>query len=142
VPTESDWEGDYNTNVLTAIEGDRCAFLMYRLDTRNSNGFDWIFISYSPDYAAVRDKMVYASTRASVSRMFSRRTRPVIFVALRTYPKRCCPCFMSLPTHSACYVNVITPLPSSPHHLCVLRLWSEMLQSAGHPKDASEPNLH
>ena len=41
-----------------------------RLDSKNAMGFDYVFVSYSPDYANVRDKMIYASTRATLKTAF------------------------------------------------------------------------
>ena len=34
-------------------EKDPC-YLFYRLDTQNNQGYEWLFISYSPDFAKVR----------------------------------------------------------------------------------------
>jgi twinfilin-like protein len=70
-PTEGDWDIDYDNHVLPVLEKDRCCFLLFRLDTTNSAGFDWVFTSYSPDFAAVRDKMVYAATRATLKQLIN-----------------------------------------------------------------------
>ncbi|KAG8976687.1 Twinfilin-1, partial [Tulasnella sp. 427] len=40
------------------------AYILARLDT----GSDWLFISYVPDTAKVRDKMLYASSRAALTK--------------------------------------------------------------------------
>ncbi|KAH9812085.1 hypothetical protein DFH28DRAFT_980002 [Melampsora americana] len=48
------------------LEDDRPAYVLYRLN--QSEGGSWIFISYVPDNAKVREKMLYASTRATISR--------------------------------------------------------------------------
>ena len=42
----------------------------HRLDSKNAMGYDYVFVSYSPDYANVREKMIYASTRATLKTEF------------------------------------------------------------------------
>ena len=39
---------DYDEQVLPVLEEQSCCFIMYRLDTKSSNGYNWVFISYSP----------------------------------------------------------------------------------------------
>ncbi|RIA93102.1 hypothetical protein C1645_796666 [Glomus cerebriforme] len=42
-------------------------YILYRLDSKSSTGdYEWLFMSYVPDLAHVRDKMLYASTRATL----------------------------------------------------------------------------
>lgn len=31
--------------------------MLYRLDSEGANGYHWVFISYNPDWAHVRDKV-------------------------------------------------------------------------------------
>lgn len=69
--SDKDWDIDYEAFVLDVVEKDRCCFIMFRLDTTNAQGYDWIFTSFSPDFAAVRDKMVYASTRATLKSLIN-----------------------------------------------------------------------
>lgn len=51
------------------LEDDKPAYVLYRLD--EPQGGSWLFISYVPDVAKVREKMLYASTRATISRQVS-----------------------------------------------------------------------
>jgi twinfilin-like protein len=45
------------------------SFLLVRLDTKSSAGeYNWLFIAYVPDNSKVRDKMLYASSRASLTK--------------------------------------------------------------------------
>ncbi|RKP23058.1 hypothetical protein SYNPS1DRAFT_19207, partial [Syncephalis pseudoplumigaleata] len=45
------------------------AYILYRLDSRSATGdYEWLFLCYVPDRASVRDKMLYASTRATLTR--------------------------------------------------------------------------
>eukprot|EP00039_Didymoeca_costata_P018582 m.334086 g.334086 ORF g.334086 m.334086 type:complete len:357 (-) comp17284_c0_seq1:154-1224(-) len=69
VESSGDLESDYDNAMNEAISEDdenKCCFMIVRLETQNANGYDWLFISYAPDYADVRDKMIYASTRATL----------------------------------------------------------------------------
>ncbi|KAH9496320.1 Twinfilin-2-A [Bulinus truncatus] len=45
-------------------------YILYRLDTKNSMGYEWLFIAWSPDFAPVRQKMLYAATRATMKSEF------------------------------------------------------------------------
>ncbi|KAI9030979.1 hypothetical protein CLU79DRAFT_802471 [Phycomyces nitens] len=49
------------------LEDAQPSFVLVRLDEKASTGeHKWLFMSYVPDNAKVRDKMVYASTRATL----------------------------------------------------------------------------
>lgn len=41
-----------------------------RLDSKNSLGHEWLLLSWSPDSAMVRQKMLYASTKATLKQEF------------------------------------------------------------------------
>ena len=56
--------------MLSNIEDKMPCFLFYRLDSENAYGFDFIFIVWSPDFAHIRQKMVYASTRSTLKTIF------------------------------------------------------------------------
>ncbi|GFR72708.1 twinfilin-2 [Elysia marginata] len=45
-------------------------YILYRFDNRNDTGYEWLFISWSPDFAQVRHKMLYAATRATMKMQF------------------------------------------------------------------------
>lgn len=40
-------------------------YILYRLDSQNNLGYEWIFFSFVPDRAPVRQKMMYSSTKAT-----------------------------------------------------------------------------
>eukprot|EP01135_Chromosphaera_perkinsii_P004712 Nk52_evm23s294 gene=Nk52_evmTU23s294 len=70
-----DWISDYNKSVCpfvtTAIEDKSPCFILYRLDVEAEDGTSqWIFITFVPDEAPVRQKMVYAATRATLKSKF------------------------------------------------------------------------
>lgn len=50
---QSSWESDYKTMVGNCIEDNQPCYLLFRLDTRSSLGYDWLFVAYSPDQAPV-----------------------------------------------------------------------------------------
>uniref|UniRef100_W5L5D2 Twinfilin-1 n=1 Tax=Astyanax mexicanus TaxID=7994 RepID=W5L5D2_ASTMX len=64
------WEEDYNTLVLPLLENDLPCYILYRLDSTNSLGHEWVFVAWSPDHSPVRHKMLYAATRATVKKEF------------------------------------------------------------------------
>ncbi|XP_025835468.1 twinfilin-like, partial [Agrilus planipennis] len=64
------WEKDYDKYVLPLIEENQPCYILYRLDTKNDSGYEWLFISWSPDTATVRQKMLYASTKATLKQEF------------------------------------------------------------------------
>ncbi|XP_035233834.1 twinfilin-2-like isoform X2 [Stegodyphus dumicola] len=43
------WEDDYNKFVLPLIEHQQPCYVFYRLDSENEAGYEWVFISWSPD---------------------------------------------------------------------------------------------
>ncbi|XP_044879839.1 WD repeat-containing protein 82 isoform X1 [Mauremys mutica] len=64
------WDKDYDSFVLPLLDEQQPCYILYRLDTQNAQGFEWLFISWSPDSSPVRLKMLYAATRATVKKEF------------------------------------------------------------------------
>ncbi|XP_075403583.1 twinfilin-2 [Tenrec ecaudatus] len=64
------WDQDYDRAVLPLLEPQEPCYLLYRLDSRNAQGFEWLFLAWSPDSSPVRLKMLYAATRATVKKEF------------------------------------------------------------------------
>jgi len=64
------WEEDWELQDM--IDHDEPCFLLYRLDERDSSGgcYRWILVSWSPDHANTRQKMLYASTKATFKKEF------------------------------------------------------------------------
>ncbi|OAV99144.1 hypothetical protein PTTG_02888 [Puccinia triticina 1-1 BBBD Race 1] len=65
-PTESKTEVEDFELLADILYDDKPAYVLFRLGDNADE--DWLFISYVPDQAKVRDKMLYASTRATISR--------------------------------------------------------------------------
>ncbi|RUS25075.1 hypothetical protein BC938DRAFT_472661 [Jimgerdemannia flammicorona] len=68
-PVTGTWEEDFDA-IQTYLEPPNPAYVFYRLDTKSasSDEYDWLFLAYVPDNAKVRDKMLYASTRATLTK--------------------------------------------------------------------------
>ncbi|KAI1882302.1 hypothetical protein AGOR_G00249280 [Albula goreensis] len=64
------WDQEYDSCVLSVLEDDQPAYILYRLDSSNNQGYEWIFVAWSPDHSPVRQKMLYAATRATLKKEF------------------------------------------------------------------------
>lgn len=69
-PCSGSWEHDWDDLILPRLEDKQPCYILFRLDQRSEGGNDWIFISYSPDFSPVREKMLYAATRATLKKEF------------------------------------------------------------------------
>lgn len=47
------WDQDYDRVVLPLLDGQQPCYLLYRLDSRNAQGFEWLFLAWSPDNSPV-----------------------------------------------------------------------------------------
>ncbi|XP_032894173.1 twinfilin-1-like [Amblyraja radiata] len=66
----SRWDHEYDLCILPLLEERQPAYILYRLDTMNVQGFQWLFIAWSPDLSPVRQKMLYAATRTTLKKEF------------------------------------------------------------------------
>ncbi|XP_040015011.1 twinfilin-2-like [Xiphias gladius] len=64
------WDKDYDQSLLPLLTPQEPCYILYRLDSRNAQGYQWIFIAWSPDQSPVRQKMMYAATRATLKKEF------------------------------------------------------------------------
>jgi len=66
VNPKSDWESDFDLTSTVVTDKDAC-FILFRTDLQNPQGdYLWYLLRYVPDKAKVRDKMLYASTVATL----------------------------------------------------------------------------
>uniref|UniRef100_A0A224XSC9 Twinfilin n=1 Tax=Panstrongylus lignarius TaxID=156445 RepID=A0A224XSC9_9HEMI len=70
IEAKGTWEDDFDKHVHKLIELDQPSYIMCRFDSKNSTGYDWLLVSWSPDDAPVRQKMLYASTKATLKQEF------------------------------------------------------------------------
>lgn len=60
---------DYKNSIEQYLDTTTPAYIFVRLDEKTeTNEYKWLFLCYVPDHAKVRDKMLYASTRATLTR--------------------------------------------------------------------------
>ncbi|XP_037108313.1 twinfilin-2 isoform X1 [Syngnathus acus] len=67
---EQRWDQDYDHFLLPLLDRQEPCYVLYRLDSHNALGFEWLFLSWSPDQSSVKDKMLYAATRAMIKKEF------------------------------------------------------------------------
>ncbi|XP_075015234.1 twinfilin-2 isoform X2 [Calonectris borealis] len=48
------WDADYDAFVLPLLDEQQPCYVLYRLDSQNAQGYEWLFISWSPDSSPVR----------------------------------------------------------------------------------------
>ena len=69
--TSGSWERDWDSMILNSVNLQEPCYLLYRVDKANNEAEGrWILISWSPDTSSVRNKMLYASTKATLRREF------------------------------------------------------------------------
>ncbi|KAI5158819.1 Twinfilin-1 [Manis pentadactyla] len=49
-PSDS-WDKDYDAFVLPLLEDEQPCYVLFRLDSQNAQGYEWIFIAWSPDHS-------------------------------------------------------------------------------------------
>ncbi|XP_041347799.1 twinfilin-1-like isoform X2 [Gigantopelta aegis] len=69
-PPVKSWEEDYNKLILRNLEDKQPCYILFRTDDHTSQGYEWIYIAWSPDFSPVRQKMLYAGTRATLKKEF------------------------------------------------------------------------
>lgn len=63
--TQGDWENDFKL-IQNHLEDNVATYILYRLDSENSLGKEWVLFSFVPDRAPVRQKMLYSSTKSTL----------------------------------------------------------------------------
>lgn len=48
------WDQEFDCFVLPLLEDDVPCYILYRLDSTNDQGYEWVFMAWSPDCATVR----------------------------------------------------------------------------------------
>jgi len=67
----STWEEDWDSCVPNSMDSDTPCFVLYRLDEKDSGGCHlWVMISWTPESSPTRQKMLYASTKATFKKQF------------------------------------------------------------------------
>lgn len=50
---DNSWDQDYDHFLLPLLDEQEPCYVLYRLDSQNAQGYEWIFISWSPDQSPV-----------------------------------------------------------------------------------------
>ncbi|KAK7077611.1 Twinfilin-1, partial [Halocaridina rubra] len=64
------WEDDYDLMVIPFLREKQPCYILYRLDTQAHGGYEWLLVCWSPDDSPIREKMLYASTKATLKKEF------------------------------------------------------------------------
>jgi len=51
-PAQS-WDKDYDQFLLPLLTPQEPCYILYRLDSQNAQGYEWIFVAWSPDQSPV-----------------------------------------------------------------------------------------
>ncbi|KAL5110317.1 Twinfilin-1 [Taenia crassiceps] len=70
VPAKGNWEDDFDRSILPLLDSKNASYILYRLDSKNNLGYEWILLTWIPDETHVWQKTLYASTRATIRRQF------------------------------------------------------------------------
>ncbi|KAJ3100320.1 hypothetical protein HDU97_002360 [Phlyctochytrium planicorne] len=63
---DGSWESGFG-KLEGWLDPKQACYILYRLDTKTSaDEFGWVLLQYVPDHAKVRDKMLYAATKATL----------------------------------------------------------------------------
>jgi len=66
-PLSDSLENDWN-QIQPLLDPKNACYIIFRLDTKNLNGYEWLLGSFVPDGSPVKDRMLYASTRDYLKR--------------------------------------------------------------------------
>jgi len=61
----ADWEADFSL-IPDLLDAERPCYILYRLPETSSGAASWALLCYVPDKSKVKDKMLYASSRANL----------------------------------------------------------------------------
>lgn len=67
---KKDFEHDFDKYVSGCIDPNTPCYLLIRMDTKGSMGYEWFMFSWIPETATTRQKMLYASTKATLKNEF------------------------------------------------------------------------
>lgn len=67
---KKDFDNDFDKFVPTSIDPNTPCYLLIRQDTKSTMGYEWFLFSWIPETATTRQKMLYASTKATLKNDF------------------------------------------------------------------------
>jgi len=70
-PLTSDTQADFR-KVSALLKPKTPCYVLFRLDSQNTLGYQWLLLAYVPDGSTVKDRMLYASTRDSLKKQLGK----------------------------------------------------------------------
>ncbi|XP_050430327.1 twinfilin [Adelges cooleyi] len=65
------WKDDFENVIKQFVYRETPCYILYRFDVKSdTKNYDWLLISWCPDVAPIRQKMLYASTKATLKQEF------------------------------------------------------------------------
>nr|VZI44573.1 unnamed protein product [Spirometra erinaceieuropaei] len=64
------WEDDFDANIKPLQDAHLASYVLYRLDSKKRDAYEWLLLTWMPESADVRQKTLYSSTRATLRRQF------------------------------------------------------------------------
>lgn len=79
------WDQDYDQFLLPLLTPQEPCYILYRLDSQNAQGYEWIFIAWSPDQSPVRlDRLIDTLSLICHSLKFSQSAAEMIGIKNKT----------------------------------------------------------
>ncbi|KAM3184582.1 hypothetical protein ACTXT7_008052 [Hymenolepis weldensis] len=70
IPIGGDWREDFDKSIQPLLDFTNASYILYRLDSKNNLGYEWLLLTWIPNEAHVKQKTLYASTRNAFRRQF------------------------------------------------------------------------
>lgn len=70
IPISGDWKSDFDKSIQPLLDLTNASYILYRLDSKNNLGYEWLLLTWIPNEAHVKQKTLYASTRNTFRRLF------------------------------------------------------------------------
>ncbi|KAI8069934.1 hypothetical protein BC940DRAFT_296514 [Gongronella butleri] len=67
MPVKGSFDQDF-AEIVGYLEDKTPSYVLVRMDDKANQEYQWLFLCYVPDNAKIRDKMLYASTRATLTK--------------------------------------------------------------------------
>lgn len=70
IPISGNWREDFDRSIQPLLDFTNASYILYRLDSKNNLGYEWLLLTWIPNEAHVKQKTLYASTRNAFRRQF------------------------------------------------------------------------
>lgn len=69
-PVSGHWREDFDKSIQPLLDPKNASYILYRLDSKNNLGYEWVLFTWIPNETHVKQKTLYASTRNTFRRQF------------------------------------------------------------------------